>query len=492
MIRCQLASKSLDIMLRRSCRFSVALAAASLLASLADAQQPSDSDKQPLTIHLQADAGTPLRAYLTNHVWYRRDEPVTAKLIEPVWSFDRLVIPAGTVLHGCLTALIPVPKMSRFRAIVGGDFTPLKQAEVTFTTATLPDGHDVQIQALPSLGLGTYYVPPRPPKANKKSQPNPKQTNPKQPNLLMETAKQQAQAQLTAQLNARSRGIYDLVRAPNKREWLVDFVLTKLPYHPQWYRSGMRIDSVLAQPLAFGPTQVPAADIKELGTAPPQDSVAQMRFSETITSAEAHVGDPMRGVLAQPLFNSSHQLILPQGTQFIGKITLARPARMLHRGGKLRFTIEDFQLPAEAAEWAAVSPAPTATKAHLAAMETTPTAAMKVDEEGTATATESKTRLIRPVIAGLIAAKSLDNDEGRQGTSAAGTGNAPARGLAGFSGFGILGSVAARGPHPIGVALGFYGFAWSVYTNILSRGIDVTLEKNSEAAIRFGTSSRSK
>ncbi len=461
-------------MLRQGCRFSRALAATLFLAPIARAQQPNP---EPLTIHLQADAGTPLRAYLTNHAWYRQNEPVKAKLIAPVWSFDRQIVPAGTVLEGHISQLIPVPKMMRARAILGGDFTPLKQAQITFTSFVLADGRTFQIQALPSFGLGTYYVPPR----AKKVAPKP-QTAPKSSNALVETAKQQAQTELHAQ----SRGLYDLVRAPNKKEWLEDWLLTKLPYHRQWYRSGMRIDSILAQNVDFGTGQVPAADLKEMGTTPPPDSVAQMRMTATATSADAKVGDPLRGVLAQPLFNSKNQLVLPQGTQFMGKITLARPARMFHRGGKLRFAIEDFQLPPEAAERAALPAAPTPTRAQLAAMETTPTAAMKVDEEGTATATESKTRLIRPIIAGLIAAKSLDNDAGRQTATGSGPNNAPARGLAGFSGFGLLGWAASKGPHPVSAALGFYGLGWSIYTNIISRGTDVTLQKDAEAAIRFG------
>jgi hypothetical protein len=464
---------------------SRALATALLLVPLVCAQQPPSSqppgNEEPLTIHLQADAGTPLRAYLTEHVWYRQNEPVKAKLIEPVWSFDRQIVPAGAILQGHITELVPVPKMMRAKAILGGDFTPLKRARITFTSVVLADGHAVEIQALPSLGLGTYYVPPRPKKVTANTQ------TPKSSNSLVETAKQQVQAELQTQ----SRGLYELVRTPNKREWLEDWLLTKLPYHRQWYRSGMRIDSILAQAADFGAAQVPAADLKEMGTAPPPDSIAQMRLSATATSAEAKVGDPLRGVLAQPLFNSKNQLVLPQGTQLMGKITLARPARMFHRGGKLRFAIEDFQLPAEAAERAALPAEPTPTRAQLALMETAPTAAMKVDEEGTATATESKTRLIRPVIAALVAAKSLDNDAGRQ-TSASGTGNAPARGLAGFSGFGLLGWAASKGPHPVSAALGFYGLGWSIYTNVISRGIDVTLEKDTEAAIRFGSPARAK
>src|SRR5437588_12939703 len=71
--------------------------------------------------------------------------------------------------------------------------------------------------------------------------------------------------------------------------------------------------------------------------------------------------------------------------------------------------------------------------------------AVKVDREGTAKATESKTRLLRPVIAGLVAAKSLDNDAGKQtasGTVGAAGANPSGRALGGFPGLGLLGFAA--------------------------------------------------
>jgi hypothetical protein len=105
---------------------SGALGATFLLAPLACAQHPEtsppSSNQEPLIIHLQADAGTPLRAYLTNHAWYRQNEPVKAKLIVPVWSFDRQIVPAGVILEGRISELLPVPKMMRARAILGGGF----------------------------------------------------------------------------------------------------------------------------------------------------------------------------------------------------------------------------------------------------------------------------------------------------------------------------------------------------------------------------------
>ena len=132
---------------------------------------------------------------------------------------------------------------------------------------------------------------------------------------------------------------------------------------------------------------------------------------------------------------------------------------------------------------------PSPVQAQLVAMEGDPSM-LKVDSEGTAKATESKTRLLRPAIAALVAAKSMDDDAGKETASGTGGSNASGRALGGFSGFGLLGIAAAQGPSQLGTTLGFYGLAWSVYTNVISRGSEVIFEKNSEMAVRFGSSSR--
>ncbi len=463
------------------CVRRLSFALAFLLARSAFAQQT-------VPVPLRVDAGTPLRLYITQRVWYRLNAVVQAKLVEPVWAFDRVVIPAGTIVQGRVVKLDPVPKMIRLRAIVGGDFTPLKRAQVSFTNVTLPDGRALPLQTENALGLATIYVPPRARKFNKK--PNAKAASTNQVrNQATQLLKQQAQAQI----NARTLGLYDFVRGPNKREWIENFVFSKLPYHPQWYRSGTRFDAVLDAPLDFGSVDVGSGELAGVGTQPPPDSIARMRILTTISSGDAHLGDSMEGMLSQPLFTADHKLVLPQGSRLRGKITLVQSARSFHRGGKLRFTIEEMQAPTSALASSVtpeglherVQPA----QAQLAAVEADPNA-VKVDQEGTAQATESKTRLLRPAIAALVAAKSMDNDEGKQTATGTGDPNTSGRALGGFSGFGLFGIAASYGPRAVGSALGFYGLAWSVYTNVVSKGREVTFQRNTDMAIRFGTPPR--
>lgn len=449
-----------------------------VVVSFAAAQRPPNTPAK-VPVHLQVDAGRPLRLYITKRLRYRAGEPVEAKLAEPVWAFDRIVIPTGTSFEGEVSELDPVPKMVRAMAMVRGDFTPLKEAKVTFTKMLLPDGRTMEIDSVPSFGLQSIYVPAG---VKKHTKQHKHATKPRDPNSRTAKMLRFARQQAEAQANARSRGLFGFVRGPNRREWLESFLWSKVPYHPQWYHSGTRFDAVLERPIDFGEGSVATAELKKVGTDPPPDSVAQVRFLSTISSVDGKRGDPISGELSQPLFAADHELILPQGTRLVGKLTLVRHARMFHRGGQLRFTFDSVELP----KIAGVDPPATeATYAQLTAAEETH-GPVKVDSEGTAKATESKTRFLRPVIAGLVAAKSMDNDTGRQTASGGANANPVGTSLGGFSGFGLLGTAASRAPAPIGTVLGFYGLGWSVYSTVVSRGREVAFQKNAATEIRFG------
>ncbi len=455
------------------------------LCPLLFAQQPPP-DTVP--VHLQVNPGTPLRLYITQRAWFRKGEIVHAKFAEPVWAFDRIVIPAGAVVEGQVVELRPVPAMLRAMALVRGDFTPLKRAQVSFTSVLLPNGKSLQLDTRPSVGLATIFVPPRPGKIKTTTAQNKavkKNQAPVDPNSKSAQFRALVKQQALGAVNSRSAGLLDFIRGPNKREWLENMLWAKLPYHPQWYRSRTRFDAELNQPLDFGEVTLDAASLQAVGSQPVPDTPVLVRLLSTVSSADAHVGDPITGMLSQPLFSPDHRLSLPEGTRLTGKVTLAHSARMFHRGGQLRFAFDSVQPPVVASE----PPRPEPVQAQLTAAEQG-TGYVAVDPEGTAQAKESKTRFLRPVVAGLIAAKSMDDDAGKQSASTGANANYSGRSLGGFSGFGLFGSALARGPKPIGAVLGFYGLGWSVYSTVVSRGLDVTFERNSAIAIRFGPPSR--
>jgi hypothetical protein len=328
------------------------------------------------------------------------------------------------------------------------------------------------------------YDPPRPAKLAKRANAPATRSG-----TARQYAKTQIQTQLQNQANARTYGLYSFVRGPNKREWIENFLLSKLPYRPQWYRSRTRFDASLAQPLDFGTVQVPSSELAFPGTRIPTDAAAPMAIVNSVSSSDARVGDRIDGLLSEPLFTPERKLLFPQGTHFSGRITLAEPARLFHRGGKLRFAIDKVEVPEKQPVPALTPVALTKSNpvhAELLGTEAGPSQ-VKVDSEGTASATESKTRLLRPVVAALVAAKSMDDDAGKQTASGgAASPNYGGSALGGFSGFGSLGSAVAAGPRPLGIAFGYYGLAWSIYSNVISRGQNVTFEKNSSVLIKFG------
>ena len=431
-----------------------------------------------VNVPLIVAAGVPLRTYVTKRIRMRLDEPVQAKLIDPIYAFDRIVVPGGAELQGHVTKLDPVSKMKRVQAILNGDFTPLHFARVEFTAVTMADGHSLPIHTADSEGLLTIYAPP----PLKKSSKNPGKTQPQNTGVLG-TAKQQAQQQIQQQISSRTQGVIDVVRSPNKKEWLQDYLIKKLPYHPQWYRRNTRFDATLLAPLDFGMVPVSSEVLSKVGM-PAGESWGQVRLLTDLSSAHADANTQVSGVLSQPVFSPDQKLLVPEGTLLTGRVRQAQAARWFHRGGKLRFTFDRVELPAITAMPPILMER---TPVLLSAAESDPGARVKVDSEGAAKATESKARLLAPVLALLVASRAADTDAGRNKVgNAGGEANYGGRTAGGFSGFGIVGSLAAQGSKTFGAVLGYYGLGWTVYNTIISRGNEVEFKKNTAISVRFG------
>jgi hypothetical protein len=441
----------------------------------------------PGQVSLTVPSGAPLRVYLTKKIPKRLGAPVEAKLLEPVYAFDKQVVPAGVVLNGRVSSLDSLTKWHRFLTMLNGDFTPLHQAKVEFTTMVMPDGRIVRISTVGALPLTSIYIPPKPSKKPKKVKPAAAQPQ-NQKTGTVATAEQKAKEQVKAQIDSKTRSVAAMVHAPDKKEQIIDYAMSRLPYHPQSVRRGTRIDAELAKPLEFGAEDVTPAALAVLGSQPAADSVAHARLLTALDSATAKKGDPVVAVLAEPVFSPDHKLILPEGTRVTGSVVLVKRARLLHRGGQLRFTFQKFELPADVAALrpGAPEPAPVSTQAILSAAERAGKTDIKVDSEGGVKATESKTRLLAPLIAVMVANKAADTDVGRHAPIGATNGNVGGRTLGGMSGFGLAGSAAAQSSKYAGMALGFYGMAWSVYSSVIARGGEVSFNRNAVIDVKFG------
>jgi hypothetical protein len=421
------------------------------------------------TLDLSVPAGTPLRVYLTKRISKRLGEPVEAKLLDPLYAFDREVAPAGSQVLGSVVEVKPVPGMQRTAAILAGDFTPLHQAEIEFTTLVLPGGRRIDLHTVATPGLDSL------------ADLNPKKQRAAPKKGVIGTAKAQAQDRI----DTARKTVSDAVRAPDKKERLEDFLWAKLPYHPQRIRRLTRFDAELAQPLAFGSTKLTEADLKLVGTQPPADSSVQARLVTALNSGDSKQGERVEAVLSRPLFSPTHQLLLPEGTRLTGTVTSVHRARWFHRGGQLRFNFQTVDLP-EGVKRPEVEERKSEFKtlAMLQAAEPDGKTNRKVDSEGGVKATESKTRFVAPLLAAWIASRAADQDVNKR--TGVPDNNTGGRTLGGASGFGLLGAAAAKASPNVARVFGYYGLAWSVYTNVIARGKEVEFQKNAAIDIRFG------
>src|SRR6185437_8144507 len=124
------------------------------------AAQPPAAAAQTIEIPLTVPAGAPLRLYLTRRVSKRAGAPVEGKLMEPVFAFDREVVPAGSILAGQVSRIRPRPKWQRIQAIVNGDLTPPVDAEIEFNTLTLPGGRRLSVHTVDTAPLDSIYMEP--------------------------------------------------------------------------------------------------------------------------------------------------------------------------------------------------------------------------------------------------------------------------------------------------------------------------------------------
>jgi hypothetical protein len=294
----------------------LAIIVASLFVPAVDAQTPTEEGVFSVALHVPS--GAPLRLYLTKRASKRVGAPVEAKVMEPIFAFDRQVVPAGTIALGRVSQTQGVGKWQRVTAILNGDFTPIRRGQVEFTTLKLPDGRELATYTVTTTGLNSIYIEPLAKK--KKNQ----KTGPQNPNGgILGTAKQTAKDRIHAAINTRTNGFADIVRSPNKKEKLVDYLWSKAPYHPQYWRRGTRFDAPLRDPLDFGSASVKLADLGALGAQPVPDSVAHVRLLTALSSSSAKQGEVVEALVTAPLFSPEHKLVLPEGTRLTGEVVSA-------------------------------------------------------------------------------------------------------------------------------------------------------------------------
>jgi len=425
------------------------------------------------SIPLTLPAGTPLKVILDEEVRVRSvGQPVQGKTTEPIYAFDKLLVPAGSRVTGKIAQIDSLSKKVRTPAALNADFSPDRRLTIEFDELVLPDGRQLPLHTDVTPGSGgiLQFVPAGdPPSKGKLAQ-----------------GKKAAKGKLARTRQDIKRQIQivkDQVHAPNKLHRLKRLALAQSPYRPQYMNAGTSFNADVLEPISFGSEQLKPESLTKIGTQPPSGSVVHAWLATPLSSATTKKGDHVEAIICQPLVVSDH-LYLPEGSRILGSVLEVRPARRFGRNGQLRISFHEVIPPNGTEE---------KIEAAVEGLEVAKRENLKLDSEGGAQVTTPKTRYLTTGIAVMLAASSAspDADRFRHRTGGDGGGGGDvaggtANGASGFKLVGALISALARS-RVVTTGFGSYGAALSIYSHFLARGRDVVYPKDMSMMLALGS-----
>ena len=421
------------------------------------------------SIALTVPAGTPLKVALDQEVRIQKvGQPVHGKVVEPVYCFDKIVVPAGSEVTGKIAGIDGVSKMKRAVDAMNANFSPYRQVHIEFDELVLADGRHLPLHTVvsPASQGVLQFVP-----ANAKE------------NTGAAAEAKHAASRKISEVRQEARREWDAAKQqlhePGKMHRLKRLAVAELPYHPQYMDVGTGFNADLQTPLDFGSEPLRAETLSALGNPPPSGSVVHALLVTPLNSATARKGEPVEAVISQPLV-VSNQLFLPQGSHIKGSVLQVRAARRLNRNGQLRIVFHQV-VPPDGIEQKV--------EASLEGVEVAKGEHLSLDAEGGAQVTTPRTRYLTTAIAVALASSSMSSDHDRRFHGGDGGGDPGAGAANGASGFRFLGTIVGAFAHSRVVAsgFGFYGAAMSVYSHFLARGRDVVYPKDMSMVIGLGT-----
>jgi type IV secretory pathway VirB10-like protein len=449
------------------------LALAGALAAIVQAQEDKSAAEAPVdfgvfqakapavasthtftqSIQIKVAKDTPLQIALDKEVRLRKaGQALHGRIVEPVYAFDKLVIPVGTEVNGRVTQIDPVPAKKRTAAALDANFTPNHKFQVTFDELILPDGNHITFQAniTPGSGQVLDFVSG----AEEHTKNGAK-------DLAAQKAKEAKQAAKQEWNTAMQQ-----VKEPGKIRRFERYAIAQLPVHPQYVDAGTVYFAELQEPLDFGSEPITAELASSLGAAPPPGSFVHARLLTPLGSSSSHNGDEVIAIITQPLFDGK-RLLYPQGTRLKGSVLQVKPAASLSRSGQLRVAFHDMVLEDGVDE---------KVQASLESLQADRGQNVTLDAEGGAQAVPPKTRFLTTTIAvGLGAASFLGDTFGDTGPRASG----------GAGGYKLIGIAIGLAVHSqsLGMAMGSFGAVRSIYVNFVARGPELTFPKNTPMQI---------
>jgi len=420
----------------------------------------------PQTVELAVVKGSPLQIALDEEIQVKKvGQVVHGRVVEPVYAFDHIVVPVGAKVTGKVTKIEGPPGGKRTLAALNADFTPVRKVEVGFDELVLSDGRHLTLHTHVTPGSGQILELVTAANAKDKEKKN---TVKDMASQKTNQAKQQAHQQWD---NAMKE-----LKTPGKVHRLERYGEAQSPVHRQFIPAGTVYFAELEDPLEFGSETMTFPMASSIGGALPEGSVVHARLVTPLSSATSHKGQNVEAVLSQPLMDGG-TLILPQGSRLKGSVKQAVPARRMKKNGQLRIAFSEV-VPPEGIEQKVVS--------TLEAVQAGKNANVKLDAEGGAEATTSKSRYLGTAVSLGLAMMSAGHGRDHDGDGGNGSGNSAAGGASGFKLVGMVMGALVRS-RAFGTTMGAYGAAVSVYSNFMARGHEVEFPKNTAMQIGIGT-----
>ena len=347
----------------------------------------------------------------------RVGQPVHALIVEPVYAFDRLVVPVGSQVTGQVTKIEAISGGKRTIAALDADFTPERKVEVSFNDLALPDGRHFQLQTSVSPGSGQVirFVAATESKERK--------------------GVKDAASEKTRQAKEQAKQEWDKamkqLKTPGRMRRLKRYVEAQLPVHAQYIPVGTVYFAELNAPLDFGTEVMTPQMASSIGGPLPPGSVVHARLITPLTSATSQKGEAVEAVISQPLLDGDHHLILAQGSRLTGTVSQVQPARRMKKNGQLRIRFQELIQPDGIQE---------KVEATLEGVQSGKDANVKLDSEGGAEATTPKTRYLATALSLTLAAASVSSGDNDVDNGVAHTrGNTGAQVAGGVNGFKLVG-----------------------------------------------------
>jgi hypothetical protein len=379
-------------------------------------------------------------------------QSVRGHVVEPVYAFDKLVIPVGTTVTGQIKKIGDVSTGKRAMAALDADFTPVHEVQVEFIELVLPEGRRIPVQT--SVTPGSSQLVNFVTVGDDESKKGVK-------DIASEKAKE-AREQAKREWDAAMQQ----AKQPGKMHRIKRATVSQFPAHPQYIDAGTVYFAELQDSIEFGSEALTPQLASSLASPPPDSSFVHARLVTALSSATAQKGDDVEAIVSRPLFDGD-RLLIPQGASLKGSVVQVVPARRLKHNGQLRFVFHDLVLPNGLNQ---------KVDAILQGVEAGKQDAVKLDTEGGAQASTPKTRYLSTAVSIALAAGAHEDDPVNRAEGGAG----------GFKLVGIAMGLAVRS-QPLGLAMGALGASRSIYIHFIARGHDVSFPKNTALEIGIGT-----